>query len=229
MNSTTAEPISATHAFPTDAIVVRRPHFQLKEGSLYFMISRRPFAALNHAQQSLWNVLENEAPVGALRTSLGNSADECLHRLLALEVIELIVPAPLGKRRRVMVVEPHMDDAALSVGGVMLQRRSECEFLIVTMATRSVATSYRDLDRDYFDIETVSGVRKAESRIVARLLWGHHIPLGLADATLRYYPQNWTLDWFRRHKPAVYTALQHAPGQASWRNGLLPSSRQSAT
>ena len=93
----------------------------------------------------------------------------------------------------------------------MLQRRAECEFLIVTMATQSVATSYRDLDREFFDIETVSGIRKAESGIVARLLGGRHISLGLADATLRYHPQNWTLDWFRRHKPAVYTCLQHAP------------------
>ena len=77
-----------------------------------------------------------------------------------------------------MVIEPHMDDAVLSVGGLMLQRCGECEFLIVTIATRSVATSYRDLDREFFDIETVSGIRKAESRIVARLLGDVTFPLG---------------------------------------------------
>ena len=212
MNITAAQPTSAIHELPSDAVVVRRPHFQLRENSLFFLISRRPFAVLNHVEQNLWNALENEASVGALRASLGESAEEGIRHLLALEVAELVPPAPVGKRRRVMVIEPHMDDAVLSVGGLMLERRGECEFLIVTIATRSVATSYRDLDREFFDIETVSGIRKAESRIVARLLGGRHIPLGLADATLRYRPQNWTLDWFRRHKPAVYMCLQHAPG-----------------
>ena len=212
MNTAAAEPKSAIHDLPMEAVVVRRPHFELREDSLFFMISRRPFALLNQQEQDLWNALENGASVGSLKALLGDSIAEGIERLLALEVAEILPPSPPGKRRRVVVIEPHMDDAVLSVGGLMLQRRDECEFLIVTMATRSVATSYRDLDRDFFDIETVSGIRKAESSIVARLLWGHHIPLGLADATLRYHPQNWTLDWFRRHKSAVYTALQHAPG-----------------
>ena len=211
INMTAAEPIGAINALPSDSVVVRRPHFQLREDSLFFLISQRPFAVLNRAEQNLWNVLWNEASVGTLRASLGDSAEEGIRRLLALEVAELVPPVPVGKRRRVMVIEPHMDDAALSVGGRMLQRRAECEFLIVTMATRSVANSYRALDREFFDIETVSGIRKAESGIVARLLGGRHISLGLADATLRYHPQNWTLDWFRRHKPAVYMCLQHAP------------------
>jgi hypothetical protein len=48
---------------------------------------------------------------------------------------------------------------------------------------------------------------------VARLLWGRHIPLGLVEATLRYHPQNWTLDWFRRHIYAIWACLEHSPGQ----------------
>jgi LmbE family N-acetylglucosaminyl deacetylase len=211
-NISATEPIKAPHVLRSDAVVVRRPHFQLRGDSLFFLISQRPFAVLNNAEQNLWNVLKDEGSIGSLRASLGDPAQEGIRRLLALEVVELVPPAPVGKRRRVMVIEPHMDDAVLSVGGLMLQRRDQCEFLIVTIATRSVATSYRDLDREFFDIETVSGIRKAESRLVARLLGGRHIPLGLADATLRYHPQNWNLDWFRRHKPAVYMCLQHAPG-----------------
>ena len=72
INITAAEPIRAIHALPSDAAVVRRPHFQLREDSLFFLISQRPFAVLNHAEQNLWNVLENEASVGALRASLGD-------------------------------------------------------------------------------------------------------------------------------------------------------------
>ena len=77
---------------------------QLREDSLFSLISQRPFTILNHAEQNLWNVLENQASVGALRASLGDSAEEGIRRLLALDVAELVPPAPVGKRRRVMVM-----------------------------------------------------------------------------------------------------------------------------
>lgn len=199
--------------FPSDAVVVRRPHFRLQGDSLFFLISKRPFAPLAPAEQNLWSALEQEATVGEIEARLGAQAGESIRRLVALEVAEVLTPAPRGKRRRVMVIEPHMDDAALSVGGLMLQRRAECEFLLVTVATQSVATSYRGIDRDFFDVQTISNLRKAESQIVARLVWGRHIPLGLVEATLRYYPQKWTLDWFRRHEQAVWAYLEHAAGR----------------
>jgi LmbE family N-acetylglucosaminyl deacetylase len=201
-----------TGAFPSEAVVIRRPHFRLRGDSLFFLISQRPFATLSQAEQALWNELEKDASVGELHARLGAAVEDGIRRFRELDVADVVLPPPAGKRRRVLVLEPHMDDALLSVGGVMLQRRAECEFLIVTMATRSLATSYRDLDRDFFDIDTVSGIRKAESEIVARALWGRHIPLGLVEVTLRYNPQNWTLDWFVRHKQAIYMYLEHAAG-----------------
>ncbi len=30
---------------------------------------------------------------------------------------------------------------------------------------------------------------------------------------MRYYPQKWTLDWFRRHEQAVWAYLEHGAGQ----------------
>ncbi len=197
----------------SDAVVVRRPHFRLQGDSLFFLISKRPFAVLSPAEQNLWNALEKEATVGDLEARLDGPVEEAVRSLLALGVAEVLTPPPPGKRRRVMVIEPHMDDAALSVGGLMLQRRAECEFLLVTVATQSVATSYRGIDRDFFDMQTISNLRKAESEIVARLVWGRHIPLGLVEATLRYYPHQWTLDWFRRHEQAVWAYLEHGAGQ----------------
>jgi LmbE family N-acetylglucosaminyl deacetylase len=213
MNARDAQRTGAPATLSKDSVIVRRPHFRLRGDSLYFLISERPFATLSQAEQLLWNLLEKEASVAAIEERLGPAAEEGIRRLVALEAAEPILPPPAGKRRRVMVVEPHMDDAALSVGGVMLQRRAECEFLLVTMATRSLATSYRALDREFFDIETVSGLRKAESELVARLVWGRHIALGLVEATLRYHPQNWTLDWYRRHKHAIYVCLEHVAGE----------------
>lgn len=215
--------ISTTHPhgtaleppLPGDAVVIRRPHFQLRGGSLFFLISRHPMVNLNESEQALWSLLGEDATVEAIRARLGTLADQTMRSLIDYEVAEVVLPAPLRRRRRVMVIEPHMDDATLSVGGAMLQRRADCEFLIVTMATQSIASSYQDLHREFFDVETISGLRKAESAIVARLLWGQHIPLGLVEASLRYHPQNWTLDWFRRHEYAIYNYLEHfaLPGE----------------
>lgn len=180
---------------------------------MFFLISKRPFAALSPAEMQLWNALEKEATVAELTARQGPQAGESINRLAALGVIEVLSPPPASKRRRVLVLEPHMDDAALSIGGVMLQRRADCEFLLVTVATQSLASSYRGRDRDFFDIQTVSNLRKAESEIVARMVWGRHIPLDLREATLRYNPQNWTLDWFQRHEQAVYAYLEHGAGE----------------
>ena len=204
----------AGSVLPSGAVVMRRPHFRLQGDELFFLISKRPFAVLSSTEQNLWNALETEATVGDLETRLG-SAGRGSHTppVGARSCRSVDASAVKGKRRRVMVIEPHMDDAALSVGGLMLQRRAECEFLLVTVATRSVATSYRGIDRDFFDMETISNLRKAESEIVARLVWGRHIPLDLVEATLRYYPQKWTLDWFRRHEQAVWAYLEHGAGQ----------------
>ena len=204
---------SAGPQLPSDALVVRLPHFRFQGDSLFFLISKRPFAVLTPAEQNLWNAIENEATIAELVARLGASAGEDIRRLEAVNVVRVLTPAPSVKRPRVMVIEPHMDDAALSVGGLMLQRRAECEFLLVTVATQSVATSYRGIDRDFFDVQTISNLRKAESEIVARMVWGRHIPLGLTEATLRYNPQNWTLDWFQRHEQAVWAYLEHGAGQ----------------
>lgn len=213
MNITETKPIDARPAPATDAVLVRLPHFKLEGDSLFFLISKRPFAVLSPAEQHLWIALEKEPTVGELRTQLGAGTDESIRRLLELEVAVEVLPVPPGKRKRVMVIEPHMDDAALSVGGMMLQRRGECEFYIITIATQSVATSYRGLNREFFDIKTVSDIRKAESALVARMLWGRHVGLELVDATLRYNPQNWTLEWFRRHQDAIWVCLEHFAGQ----------------
>ena len=58
MNTTDAKRTDAKPALPSDAVVIRRPHFLLRGDSLFFLISQRPFVVLNQAEQILWNVLE---------------------------------------------------------------------------------------------------------------------------------------------------------------------------
>ncbi|MGH9884474.1 MAG: PIG-L deacetylase family protein, partial [bacterium] len=113
-------------------------------------------------------------------------------------------------RREVLVLEPHMDDAVLSVGGAMWARRATTRFTLITLCGRSNYTSYYDLDRDYFDVERISALRSAESALAMRMLGGRHEALGLLEAPLRLRPGHWSLDWFRHNHKLVDAFIMHA-------------------
>ena len=65
-----------------DAVPMRLPHFQLKSGSLYFLISRRPYATLNDEEQALWNAMDGTACIGDLRARFAASVDSILKTLV---------------------------------------------------------------------------------------------------------------------------------------------------
>jgi LmbE family N-acetylglucosaminyl deacetylase len=200
--------------FEGSEIVLRRPHFRLVGDDLFFLISRRPYVRLSADEMAVWEALDGDVSVDTLRARFPVTIDPVLRRFAELEICE-IVPTDYPKsRRRVLIFEPHADDAVLSVGGTMWLRRYECEFTIVTIASRSNFTSYYDLDRDYFDVDQVSTLRSAEGALVARLLGGRHRALDQPEATLRYQGGNWSLDWYRRHKISVSAFIAHHSGSA---------------
>jgi LmbE family N-acetylglucosaminyl deacetylase len=116
-------------------------------------------------------------------------------------------------RRRVLVIEPHADDAVLSVGGTMWLRRHECAFAIATMASRSNHTRYRDLG-SHHDIKAVTDMRRAESELAARALGGSHICVGMTDAALRYRDTEWSPEFYQRHRVSISASLARAPDAA---------------
>jgi LmbE family N-acetylglucosaminyl deacetylase len=97
--------------------------------------------------------------------------------------------------------------------------RNVCQFTIATIASRSNFTSYfYTLDRDFFDIDTVSSLRTAEGSVAARLLGGRYLPLGQAEATVRYRDTRWTLDSFRNHQLSIRVATGRIYGEAELRD-----------
>lgn len=187
--------------------VVRRPHFRLVGNELFFLISRRPHAKLSDAEARVWNALHGAVPFDRLCEQLGDEAEAAVSRLVDLEVCEKIEAHFPAGRRRILVIEPHSDDAILSVGGTMWLRRSECEFTIATIASKSNFTTYCIIGRDYFDVEKVSTVRGEEGSLVARMLGGHYMALDQVESMLRYNVGNWTLDWYRQHQLAAHTGI----------------------
>lgn len=162
----------------------------------------------------VWSAIERPTLLSELRTRFGENTDKIVASFHQAELCETIEAAFTEQRRRVLVIEPHADDAALSLGGTLWSRRHECNFTIATLATRSNFTSYYYLGRDYFSIKKISSIRDAESTLFARLIGGEHTGAGLTDATLRYRDQDWSLDFFRRFRGSIAAATNRRPCEA---------------
>jgi LmbE family N-acetylglucosaminyl deacetylase len=201
-------------------VVLPRPHFVLADDQLFFLDSRRPFARLSKLEAAIWTALEARPTIRDLRTRYPSEADSVLRRFAELRLCEIARTDYPRHRRRILVLEPHSDDAVLSVGGTMWLRRHECQFILVTIAGRSNFTSYFELDRDYFDVGQVSAMRRAEGELLASLLGGEYHALDQLDATLRYRHGDWSLDWYRRHKRCVSAFVEHHSGPAELRRWI---------
>jgi LmbE family N-acetylglucosaminyl deacetylase len=129
-----------------------------------------------------------------------------MSKFLGAEYCELVEASFSAARRRVLVIEPHADDAVLSVGGTMWLRRHECTFVVATVASRSNWSRFRGLD-----VAATTELRRRESELAARMLGGEHICVGMAEAALRFqqrYPgSEWTDEFYRRHGSAIQASL----------------------
>jgi LmbE family N-acetylglucosaminyl deacetylase len=190
-------------------IPLKRPHFQLKNGQLYFLISKRPYVKFDTVDAELWNAIDGAKTISVI-SEIFPHAGESLGKFLQLEIIEIVSDCWPVDRKRVLVIEPHMDDAVLSVGGLMWKNRECCEFTVASVAGRSNFTSYHKISRDYFDVDVVTALRRAESELVMRVLGGKHLVLDGLDAPLRYQPGNWNLGWFKKNRRSISAFINHS-------------------
>jgi LmbE family N-acetylglucosaminyl deacetylase len=189
-----------------DHFLVRRPHFHLSGSSLLWVGSKQARRSLSEVEIEFWNLLQRPISVKQVQEICGSRADAMICDFLQSELCELVEPSFPSNRRRVLVIEPHADDAVLSIGGTMWLRRFECDFVLATLASRSNHVRYGDPRRDFFDINEVTTIRRSESELFVRLIGGNHISIGMTDAALRYNDSNWTPDFFLRHRMSVLVA-----------------------
>jgi hypothetical protein len=208
-----------------DALVYRRPHFRLDGEALIFMASTRADRRLSTAELNVWTAIAEPTPLLALRQRCGSEADsivDCFHRA---ELCEVVKTGFAPDRRRVLVVEPRADVAALSIGGTLWRRRHEYDFTIATMTSRSNFTSYYYLDRDCFAVDDVVGMRGAESVLFARMVAGRHVEVDLTDVTLRYRDCDWTLEFYRRHRGSIAAATARRADESQRRRWFAAAQR----
>jgi LmbE family N-acetylglucosaminyl deacetylase len=186
-----------------ESLLIRRPHYQLRGNDLYWTGSKQPRRRLSGPETAFWSLMQRPVPFHEVQHAYGGSAEAMVREFLRSELCEILEPAFPVDRRRVIVIEPHADDAALSIGGTMWTQRLEKEFVVATMASRSNHTRYRDLGYDFFDVEEATEIRRLESELFARLIGGTHIAVGLTDSDLRYRDARWTPDFFRQHHMSI--------------------------
>jgi LmbE family N-acetylglucosaminyl deacetylase len=200
----------------SDMLLAVRPHLQLR-GELLCSVGlpdrRRQLSA---AELQLWLLMQQSVSVQDALRACGPGADRLIRGFLREEICELVEPEFAANRPRVLIVEPHADDAVLSLGATLWLRRHACAFVIATMASRSNHTRYRDLGGEH-DIATVMDIRRREAELTARMLGGEHVSVGLTDAPLRYHDAEWSRDFYRRHRLSIGASIARAPDAAELR------------
>jgi hypothetical protein len=128
-----------TSTAPLDGrlIPVPRPHSHRRDEALYFLISQRPCARLDDREQVVWDAMDGAALLADFRERCGEAAEAAVRHFWESGFCELVPTRFPEGRRRVLVIEPQMDDGVLSVGGAMWSRRHECEFTVLSIAGRS--------------------------------------------------------------------------------------------
>lgn len=207
----------------SNSFVLRRPHYNRRGSKLFFLISARPAAVFSTIESEVWDAIGDGTAIMDLRHKFPVGLDEVVLGFVSRELCELVDDFPTHARRRVVVFEPHSDDAALSVGGAMWQQRDRCEFIIVTIGGRSNFTSYSVLERDFFAVQEITALRAHEGELVCRMLGGQYLALQLDEATLRYHGGDWSLEWFCKHKAAISSFQNHQPSQSdieTWKSAI---------
>jgi len=198
----------------SDPMIAARPHFRRQGSDLYFFLSNRAFHHLTPAEAEVWEKLQSRPVSSADLPDAG-----AIQSLVEAGLVERIMPVEKQKRRQILVIEPHCDDAALSIGGTMWKMRQEAEFYLVTMASRSNYSTAFHMHRDYFDRSDITAMRTIEGELFTQHLGGKYRCAGMSEATLRYDDSDWDLDFFDAHEvPIAIAGNRRAPSTVldSW-------------
>jgi len=175
-----------------DFVVKLRPHYVLKGKDVYFLASGRPAKCLIEAEAELVRLL-SDAPSGIALSALSSNQAHHLDAIVKYGYADVIGPLKPASKYHLVVVEPHMDDAILSVGGQLLLRSGQHRITILSVFGVSNYTSYMEMKRPFFDHQKITRLRVEESSLAAALVGAKFKSLGFLDAPLRLLPaEEWS-------------------------------------
>lgn len=172
-----------------DFVAQKLPHYHRRGSCVYFMTSPRPALELQLHEIELFNGIDGNRNVTELE-EIYAGATERLRYWRDAGLLELIPPIAPPASPHLVVVEPHMDDAILGVGGRLLHRRGKSRITILSIVKWSAFTSHSIEYRRASSIEDVTNLREKEAALACRILGAEHRSLEWLDSPLRVIPPN---------------------------------------
>jgi LmbE family N-acetylglucosaminyl deacetylase len=176
--------MSKTPAAVDDSMVKIRPHYHLRGHDLFFLASQRPLKRFCSHEKLFFEQLKN-TPTGLPYCEIAAKNHSTLAAWVDEGWADILTPWPQTTQHHLVVIEPHMDDAALSVGGQLLRRKGSCHITILCVFGVSNYTSYMESKRAFLDADAITQLRFEESMLAAAKLGAQFVSLGLTDAPLR--------------------------------------------
>ena len=106
-----------------ETMVALRPHYRRRGRDVFFLVAKKPALSLEVPELALFDAIDGTRTVAQL---CANDSERLasLRRWHQAGLIDLVPPLPpVPRHPHVVVVEPHLDDAVLSTGGRLLNRR----------------------------------------------------------------------------------------------------------
>lgn len=174
-----------------------RSSYALRNNNIYFLDSSRPTKRLTEQEENIFLKLKRFD--GDIK--LSNIIDEwkeTINSFVSEGIADIFTPDIQVFDRHIVVIEPHMDDAILSVGGQLLLNKGTCKVTIVCIFGISNYTSYMECDRAYLDTSLITKIRHDESLLAASKIGADFISLDFLDAPLRMQQSSaWTKEFIK--------------------------------
>jgi LmbE family N-acetylglucosaminyl deacetylase len=160
------------------------PHYQRRHDKVFFLISRREAIVLSDSTEAAWfDAIDGRATIAELeegRPGIVASLEKWAKR----DIVKFMPPDGGPSRGpHALVIEPHMDDAIVSLGGRLINRSGRQRTTILSVTRWSSYTSYLLSGRtDFTDVQTVTQLRMAESEIAARMCGARFVAMDESDA-----------------------------------------------
>lgn len=158
--------------------ILKLPHYLCVEKQLYFLDKK--FCELSDGAASLYQELSYQ--LNEMEDYKKEAVDELVKTksVMTCSLSEKMNPdAPL-----ILVIAPHLDDAAFSVGGLLTRLSKNYRIHILTLFSIDPYSIYKGLKHDFVRLQNL---RTAEENAVASLIKASTYQLKWKDALLRGY------------------------------------------
>lgn len=175
-----------------DSQIALNPNFNIYDNKIYFNLgpchrSRHAADELYSWQVELFEYLHEQPRLDCMLDRYPDASD-CFKRWWEMGIIEFISCSRADTQSHLVVIEPHIDDAILSVGGALLRRRAKQKITVVSNTYYSNYTCYHEKTTQYKDFVTLR--RSQEGRLACQLVGATHLHLDQLDKPLRWLEGN---------------------------------------